>query len=117
MTRTYNEYAVRYNFSPAPDPIVQYNKLFNWDREYNLKYDITKALKFDIKAMNRAFVDELPGKVDYGAFGYEDATAQQTVTSSLTSFGRTMNYFHDANLSYKLPFSKLPITDWISIDY
>ncbi len=117
INRTYNEYATRYNFLGGEDlEFPQFNKTFNWDRDYTLKYDLTKALNFDFKAKNRAFVDESFGKVDYGMFGYEQDSSQNRVTKSLfDDFGQTMNYSHTFNVNYKWPLSSFPMTDWMTL--
>lgn len=117
LNRTYNEFATRYNFFGGENlEFPQYNKTFNWDRDYTLKYDLTKALNFDFRAKNRAFVDEPFGKVDYGMFGYEQDTSQTRVSKSLfEDFGQTMNYSHTFNVNYKWPLSSFPMTDWVTL--
>ena len=59
MNRTYDVFSTRYNFPGGENfEVPQYGKQFNWDRNYNFKYDITKNLKFDMQATNSAFVRE-----------------------------------------------------------
>lgn len=116
ITRNYSQFATRYNFPGGENlEFPQFNKIFNWDRNYTLKYDLTKNLGFDFQAKNRAFIDEPFGRVDYGAFGYESASARDSVNSSITSFGKTMNYGHTIGANYKWPLASFPITDWISL--
>lgn len=117
MNRTYNEYATRYNFIGGENlEFPQYNKTFYWDRDYTLKYDITKALNFDFTAKNRAFIDEPFGKVDYGMFGYANDTLQEQVNESIfKNFGENMNYSQNVNVGFKWPFNKFPLTDWIAL--
>ena len=40
-----------------------YMKTFNWNRFYNIKYDLTRSLKFDFTANVIARVDEMPGRL------------------------------------------------------
>ena len=115
MNRTYNEHEIRSNLEGGIT-IPNYNKTFNWDRDYDLKYDLTKNLKVDFTAKNRAFINDPYGKVDYGAFGYNRESATDSVTSSIRNFGETMNYGQTINVSYKWPLDKLPITDWMSLN-
>lgn len=115
LNRQYNAYEIRNNYSEEALTLPQYNKNFTWDRDYTLKYDITKSLKFDFTAQNRAFINEPFGKVDYGAFGYDRETAMDTVRNSFSSFGENTTYGHTGNVSFKWPFSKFPLTDWISL--
>jgi len=116
MNRTYDIFSTRYNFPGGENfEIPQYGKQFNWDRDYNFKYDITKQLKFDLQAVNNAFVRETPGRIDYGIFGYEDQLDQDVVNKSLKTFGDNMSYNHVGNLSYNWPFKKFPLTNWINL--
>ena len=116
INRTYNIFSTRYNFPGGENrEVPQYSKQFNWDRLYDFKYDITKALKFNLKATNRAFLNETPGKVDYGIFGYDRATAQDSILTSFKGFGETMSYNHVGNVTFQWPFKKFPLTDWISL--
>tara|TARA_B100000035_G_scaffold82447_1_gene69099 strand:+ start:39481 stop:46905 length:7425 start_codon:yes stop_codon:yes gene_type:complete len=116
MNRTYNIFSTRYNFPGGENfEVPQYGKQFNWDRNYDFKYDITKNLKFDLQATNGAFVRETPGKIDYGIFGYEDELDQEVINNSLRTFGENMNYNHVGNVSFKWPLKNFPLTDWISL--
>lgn len=115
VDRTYNEYEIRSNIEGGIT-IPNYTKTFNWDRDYDFKYDLTKSLKFDFTAKNRSFVDENVGKVDYGIFENREDTSRQQVINSLNEFGKTMNYGHTINVSYKWPLNKFPITDWMSLN-
>lgn len=116
VNRMYNEYATRYNFIGGENlEFPQFNKTFNWDRDYTFKYDLTKALSFDFTAKNRAFVYEPFGKVDYGMFGYDDGLKADTAWQSIKGFGDNMNYSHNINISYKWPFNKFPLTEWIAL--
>lgn len=115
INRTYNEYEIRSNIEGGIT-VPNYTKTFNWDRDYDFKYDLTKSLKFDFNAKNRAFINDPYGKVDYGAFGYNRESASDSVNNSLRNFGETMNYGHTLNVSYKWPLNKFPITNWISLN-
>ena len=116
INRTYNIFSTRYNFPGGENfEVPQYSKTFNWDRDYDFKYDITKSLQIDVKAMNRAFINETPGQVDYGIFGYERESASDSLQKSFSNFGETMNYNHIANVTFKWPFKSFPLTDWITL--
>ena len=116
MNRTYNVFSTRYNFPGGENfEVPQYGKQFNWDRNYDFKYDITKNLKFDLQATNGAFVTETPGRIDYGIFGYDNQADKDVVNNSLKTFGENMNYNHVGNVSFKWPLKNFPLTDWISL--
>ena len=94
---------------------TQVLKTWNWTRNYIFKYDLTSALKFDYAAQATAFVGEPAGVIDR-----EDEEAYQfyidTVKTNLMNAGEITNYNHNANGSYKLPFDKIPLCDFISGD-
>jgi len=41
-----------------------YDKYFVVDRNYNLRWDLTKSLNFDFRATNNSRVDEPFGRID-----------------------------------------------------
>ncbi len=63
MDRQYQEELMR-NKTKA-DILLEpnYMKAFNWARFYNVKYDLTQALKIDFTANAIARIDELPGRI------------------------------------------------------
>ena len=113
LMRSYNERKIRNNLTPSFDFQPYYVKSFTWNRTYNLGYDITKNLKFTFNATNRALFDEAPGRVDkktgegYGAF-------RDSIRTQMATFGKATDYTHDYNLSYNIPFDKIPALDWVT---
>ena len=47
VLRSYNERQVKNNIVPDYEFQPVYIKRFNWNRNYNLAYDLTKKLKFN----------------------------------------------------------------------
>jgi len=82
-------------------------KRWTWDRIYDLKYDLSKALKFDFTATNRALIDEMPGRIN-------TEKKKDSVKTNLANFGRTTSYNHKANISFTVPLNKIPLTNWLS---
>jgi len=110
ILRDYNETLLRNTTTDALIIIEPtYFKSFTWNRIYDFKYPLTKSLNIDFMATNMARVDEEPGKID-------TPEKRDSVISNLRSFGRTTNYQHNLNASYNLPFSKLPIVNWVTVN-
>ena len=62
LDKNYNETKLR-NLSNSNLIIYPtYNKLFNWNRMYDIKYDVTRTLKLDFNVTHRANIDEPSGK-------------------------------------------------------
>jgi cell surface protein SprA len=108
LNRTYSEVKQRnitgYNDMFTP---VNFNKNFVWNRNYDLRWDITKNLKFDFSADNMAQVLEPYGKIDTDS-------KRDTLMSNIRGFGTTMTYHHQSNFSYTVPINKIPVFDWIT---
>ena len=95
--------------------ITQVMKTWQWDRNYAVKYDLTQALKFDYNGSAQSLVGEPAGVIDRS-----DAEAFQSYRDSvilnLQNAGEITSYNHNVTGSYKLPFDKLPLVNFISSD-
>jgi len=89
-----------------------YLKTFNWNRNYSLKYDLTKSIKLDYTAAAIARIDEMPGKVDKDDSDYE--AKMDSIWSSIRNLGRITSFNQSFKATYTLPINKLPFMDWIS---
>lgn len=114
VMRNYNERQVRNNLVPDYEFQPVYVKQFTWNRGYNFGYDLTKNIKATFTANNRSFFVEGDGPVNrkenpelYQAF-------KDTILSQMSTFGETMDYNHNYNLSVALPLDKIPATDWLT---
>lgn len=104
----YFEENLRRNTSTADLLIYPtYNKQFNWNRVYSLKYDLTTAFKVDFTATNAARIDEPDGRID-------TPEKRDSLWKNIESFGRNLTYHHTLNVSYNLPINKTPLTNWIT---
>ncbi|MFM7663393.1 MAG: cell surface protein SprA, partial [Bacteroidota bacterium] len=89
-------------------------KKFDWNRNYNVGYDITKNLKASFAATNKAIFVEGNNRVDRKNDPLAYQEFRDTIRSQLSTFGRTMEYSHNYSLSYAVPFDKFPLTDWLT---
>ena len=116
IDRRYSQKQIR-NVIVGGAPISPtYNKNFDWNRMYNLKWDFTKSLKFDFMANNTARIDEpylSGGRVDK-QYADEYQQWKDTVMQNIKNFGRNFQYHHQFNVTYTLPINKFPLTNWIN---
>jgi cell surface protein SprA len=114
VTRSYNERRVRNvmdtNFVFQPT----YLKNFTWTRNWDFKYDITKNLKFDFNSHNNSVFIEPEGMIDKKEDPDNYRVFQDTIKAQLKHGGTAMNYGHNVNMTWNVPFNRLPLTDWIS---
>jgi cell surface protein SprA len=107
LDRTYSETQLRNNSGLlfSIDPL--FIKTFIMQRRYGLNWDLTRSLKLDFNADANAIIDEPPGKLD-------TREERDSVRTNLMRLGRLQRYNHTSNLTYNLPFNKIPATDWVS---
>lgn len=108
LNRTYSEIKNRNitGFSDVFTP-TNFNKNFVWNRNYDLRWDLTKNLKFDFSADNQAQVLEPYGKID-------TPEKKDTMIQNIRDLGTTMTYHHQTNVSYTSPLNKIPAFDWVT---
>jgi len=107
MDRYYLEKEVR-NIN-NPDYFVKptFKKDFYWNRFFDLKFDITKNLRFDFSSAHNARIDEPEGRYNYD-YGWNE------LKDTILNFGRTTSYYQQFNASYTIPINKIPLLDWTS---
>ncbi len=106
MQRLFQE--TTYRFSD-PSQNTWYNRRFNWDRSYDLKWDLAKSLKLNFNATNFGVIDEL----DDDFIGTD--AAKQEVWSNVKKGGRNKDYQQGMNVSYTLPTKLIPFLDFINV--
>ena len=84
-----------------------YRKNYTWDRTYNFSYAPFKSFNITFNAVNNGRVDEPEGKIDTKA-------KRDILNTNLGRGGRTIHYTQNLNVTYNIPFSKFPLTDWIT---
>jgi cell surface protein SprA len=94
--------------SPGDNSEATYYKIFNVNRFYDVKFDLTKTLKLDFNAVNNGVVDEPIGPIDTKS--KEDSIKKNFFP------GRTTKYHQTVNVSWAVPINKLlPILDFTSL--
>jgi len=114
MTRYYNEIKTRNINNPNLLITPTFRKDFEWTRLFDVKYDITRQLKFDFTSTNIARIDEPEGAADRKRYQSEYDNWRDSVLTNLKHFGRTTSYNHFINITYNLPVNKLPLLSWVN---
>ena len=92
-----------------------YNRRFTWDRNYDLGWDMTKALRFNFDASARSLIDEPLEYASEGGPRTTKAERRDSILTNLKSLGRPKLYNHTASLNWTLPFKQIPMLDFISM--
>lgn len=107
MNRMFSEREIR-NVSNA-DLLIEptYNKNWYFDRNYKVKWDLTKTLKLDYNATNNALIDEPDGRID-------SQEKKDSVWSNIAQLGRNTMFTQNFIANYRIPINKFPLTSWIT---
>ena len=112
--RQYREIQLRNNTGSPISPDLTVSKDFNWNRFFDMRYNLTKSLKLNFKAITNARIDEPEGAVnkDYDRDAYYEW--RDEVWRNIQSMGRTTSYQHNFDVSYTIPINKFPLLDFTS---
>ena len=94
------------NSLSSSDPI--YQKYFTFNRQYNVKWNLSKGLSLDYSARANAIVDEPEGEGD---------AVNEEIKKNLKNFGRMKNFDQSITANYVVPLDKFPLTDWLGAEY
>jgi cell surface protein SprA len=102
MNRQFNEAKLRNNSVGLVIIEPTYMKTFDWSRVYNLRWDITQAIKIDYQATTMARVDEPQGLID-------TKTKRDSIIQNIMDAGRINNFSQTASVNYQIPINKIPL--------
>ncbi|MFH0867062.1 MAG: cell surface protein SprA [Bacteroidota bacterium] len=89
-----------------------YVKIFNWNRDYGLKWDITQNLKVDFTANTIARIDEPPGEIDNSNADLD--WKRDSIMENISNMGRITQYDQALSVNYTLPINKIPFLNWVT---
>lgn len=89
-------------------------KTWDWQRNYNVKFDLSQSLSLDFQAGANAYIDEPQGLPDKGTQEWEQN--RDTIIDEILNFGSIDRYNQNISLNYQLPINKLPIFDWVTVN-
>ncbi|TAJ14898.1 cell surface protein SprA [Marinilabiliaceae bacterium JC017] len=112
MLRQYRESQLRNNNNPIDTLKVNVSKDFDWNRFFDMRFNLTKSLKLNFKSITNARIDEPQGIVNKSRERDLYNEWREEVMDNIMSFGRTTNYQHNFDVSYAVPINKLPLLDW-----
>jgi len=114
MDRKYNAIKTRNINNPYIRIEPTYTKEFLWNRQYDLKWELTRGLSLEFMADNVARIDEPDGIVDKERDRDAYDHWRDSIWSNIMDFGRNTSYHHIFDVRYRIPINKLPMLDWVS---
>lgn len=112
MNRQYTERQLRNITNPSYKIPVNVSKDFDWNRYFDLRYNLTKSLKINLRTATNARIDEPEGPVNKKLYMDEYELWRDSVLHNILSFGRVTNYQHQFDVQYMVPIQKLPMLDF-----
>ena len=117
LNRQYSQVKLRdFNFetgSAGSSPLdVTFSKDFMWNRQFDFKWDLTKALRLSFQSGTNSVIEEPYYTPEFSRDYYEQW--RDSVVSSIRKLGTPYTYQQVFNASWAVPINKLPLLDWIS---
>ena len=88
------------------------SKQWDWTRNFQFRYDLTKALNIEYSAQAQAYIYEPAGNPDKGTEEWN--LYQDTIKSELRNLGTMSRYNQTVQVNYTIPINKLPLLSWVS---
>lgn len=114
MSRYYYEQQTRSEVDVEFQLPVQVSKNFYWDRQLNLTWNLTKNLSFTFASNTTAHIEETIGAVNKKLFPDKYKEWRDTVWNSIKGLGTPWNYNQTFTATYRAPFSKIPVLDFLN---
>ncbi len=118
ISRHYYELQERDLDNPYGNSDIQLSvaKEFLWNRDFSIRWDLTKNLRLNLTSETKAEIEEPSGVVNKNLYPDEYTAWKDSVKTSLLHFGRPLDYQQTFNASYKLPFDLIPALNWVNTD-
>lgn len=95
---------------------LTFSSQFLWNRDFSIRWDLTKNLHFDFHSATHAEVEEPYTPVNKDLYPDAYSAWKDSVWTSIKGMGTPLDYQQTATASYKLPINLIPLFDWISTD-
>ena len=95
---------------------LTFNEQFLWNRNFSLRWDLTRNLHMNFSSTTHAQVEEPYTPVNKNLYPTEYEAWKDSVWTSIKHLGAPMDYSQNFSASYQLPLNLIPIFDWINTD-
>ena len=117
ITRNYYELQERDMESTENQKLpLTFSSQFLWNREFNLRWDLTKNLHMNFQSATNAEIEEPYSPVNKDLYPDHYEAWKDSVWTSIKHMGTPLNYSQQFQASYKLPINLLPVFDWVTSD-
>ena len=100
---------------------ITFSDQFLWNREFALRWDLTKNLHMNFQSATHAQVDVPYPEVNTDLYAdqyhaWKDSVYRSAVLNSVRTWGTPLDYSQSFTASYKVPLNLLPVFDWVNTD-
>ncbi len=90
-----------------------YNRVWNWNNNFSIKYDLAKSLSLELSTGSKAYIKEPTIYPDKHTQEWEEY--KQEIWDQIFGFGTKQHYNQTFKVTYNLPLKKLPLVDWMKV--
>ena len=112
LFRRYHETQTRNITNPQLILPATFEKDFLWNRYLDIRYDMTRSLKFDFSSRATSRIDEPAGRINRRDDDYE--WKRDSILTNLWHLGRPTLYGHNFNINYMVPLRTFKALNWMS---
>lgn len=112
LYRRYHETQTRNITNPNLILPATFEKDFLWNRYLDIRYDMTRSLKFDFSSRATSRIDEPDGRINKNDDDYE--WKRDSIITNLMNLGRPTLYGHNFNVTYQVPLRTFKILNFMS---
>ena len=95
---------------------LTFSEQFLWNREFALRWDLTKNLHMNFSSATNAEIEEPYTPINKDLYPDQYTAWKDSVWMSIRDFGRPLDYNQTFTASYQLPLNLIPILDWVNAD-
>ena len=118
MNRRYSQVKLRdlninsEDATPGQALDLTFSKDFMWNRQFDIKYDLTKAMRFSLQTAMNSNIGEPDKTPEIGKEHYE--SWRDSVWSNIRKLGSPYAYQQVCSASWTLPINKIPMFEWVN---
>jgi cell surface protein SprA len=95
---------------------LSFSEQFLWNRDFSLRWDLTKNLHMNFQSTTHAEVEEPYTPINKDLYPDRYDAWKDSVKYSLRHLGSPLDYSQSFQASYQLPLNLLPIFEWLNAD-
>lgn len=115
MTRNYYELQERDMEATENSELpLTFSEQFLWNREFSLRWDLTKNLHMNFQSATHAEIEEPYTPINKDLYPDAYSAWKDSVWTSIKHWGTPLDYQQSFSASYQVPINLLPVFSWVN---